>query len=578
MAAALLVVRKVVREQVLQEVSTSLEQKLRTCDSLLRIRLEQLARTALIVAETPYLTAAIETNHPETVQAVLDQHIQSSTDSVLIIFDAEGRLLAYRGARHLQPDQLDIAGFYGSQGLLGAKIDILDMNGIAVQAALAPVISPDPLSGMLLLGQVLVGMPIDTAYLASLEQMIGGQFVFARGHEAVVASAGVETELATAVLQQSQKPVLSSGRTVRTLAAGNGEYVVGRLPARASPEFGFVLFVPYDSIFQAILAPVERTILWISGFTLVIAILISSLISRHVVRPVQKLVSLTDAMSAGDYDQPIENPSHDEIGYLAHKFDTMRQSLQRQMTELGKRNAELEAALAQLEKTQQELVLSEKLAATGKITAQLSHELNNPIHNVRSCLEAATRKVKKGQDPQEYLQLAHDEIVRMGNLVRHMLDFYRPSIVEREAVDVNRLLENVLQTTRERLSQHQVIIVRKLAPDLPPIKAAPDQLKQVFMNLVMNAVDAMPGGGTIEISTQACDGVLWIDFRDSGMGIEPEKLPAIFDAFYTTKAQASGVGLGLSVSYGIIKGHRGKISVESAPGKGSLFRVQLPLS
>jgi signal transduction histidine kinase len=577
MALALFVVNKVVHNQVQKVVSSDLEQKIRAFDSLQRGQLELLAQRAVVVAETPHLRAAIETSHPETVQRELERNVSPETDSMMIVLDAQERILAYHGPDSLRAKKFLGKNFVGQATLSGAQIGVFIFDRLYLQTALVPVIVPDALRGKMLIGFIVLGYPIESVYLNHLQAIIGSEFVFSHGEEAIQASTGFDSKLAQTASALFSQPTNAKTNEVQTMETSSGEYLVGQWQLSGDSPFSYILLIPFGNIFKEIVQPVEHTILWIAAVTLVAAILISYFISRMVVSPVQRLVSATDAVSAGDYAHPIAIHSQDEIGYLAGKFDMMRQSLQKQMAALASQNKELEDALQQLEKAQQELVQSEKLAATGKITAQLSHELNNPIHNVRSCLESARRKIQNGKGTTEYLDLAHEEIVRMGKLVQQMLAFYRPPAVEREPVNVNRTLKQVLQMSRERFVENNVIVASRFAGDLPEIQASPDQLKQVFLNIIMNAIDAMPDGGKIEIATKSIDKIVEISFRDNGIGIEQEKLPNIFDAFYTTKSRASGVGLGLSVSYGIVKSLGGKIMVASEVGEGAMFTVQLPV-
>lgn len=577
MGLALLVVNKVVHTQVQRVVADDLLQKLRAFNSLQRGRMELLAQRVMIVAETPYLRAAIETRHPETIQRELQHLASPATDSLIWICDPKGEMLAAYGPPARIPNRFEADSFHDEQSILGAQIGVYFFGSSTLLAALAPVIVPDSFRGSVLLGYVLLGIPIDHSYLAFLEENIGCHFLFYCEQTILTSTSALSDRIVQTVVNRS-RGMTNETPAVKVLETREGEFLYGTWHFGSMQPFGFVLLAPFGTIFQKIVHPVERTMLWVGLFSLLAAILISFYVSRMIVKPVQKLVAATDAVTTGDYDHPIAIESRDEIGYLADKFDTMRQSLQRQMEELARQNHELEVALQELEKTQQELVQSEKLAATGKITAQLSHELNNPIHNVRSCLETARRKLAEGKDAGEYLALAHDEIIRMGRLVQQMLDFYRPAVVEREPVDVNRIIEQVLLMSRDRLSEHQIRLRKRFGRGLPPILASPDQMKQVFLNLILNAIDAMPSGGLLEIRTEAHYGECRIIFRDTGTGIPRDKLASIFDAFYTTKSRASGVGLGLSVSYGIVKSYGGKIWVESQPGKGSTFTVLLPLS
>lgn len=334
----------------------------------------------------------------------------------------------------------------------------------------------------------------------------------------------------------------------------------------------------------------KRSFILFVGFSIVAVIVAGMMFNRFVSRPVEKLVKATTAISGGNLDYEVVEGdegtvghSHDELVFLSLKFDAMRRSLKEKIEQLdeanrslAERNAEIEQALARLKQAQEELVRSERLAATGKMTAQLSHEINNPIHNIQSLLESSLRKVDGST--RELLALALEEVTRMAKLTRQMLEFYRGSVVEieRVPVDVKEILNNLVRENGAVLEQHGIQTVLDLADGTSCVLGSRDKLKQVFLNLILNARDAMPHGGTLTLRVRHANGRVQIDVADTGVGIPQENLGRIFDAFFTTKKEVSGVGLGLAVTYGIIQQHQGTITVSSAPGKGATFHIALP--
>ncbi len=334
----------------------------------------------------------------------------------------------------------------------------------------------------------------------------------------------------------------------------------------------------------------KRSFIIFIGFAVVAIVLASVVVSRFVSRPVDALVKATTEISAGnlDYailrdDRAVAHASRDELAFLSSKFDAMRESLKEKIQQLdeanknlAERNAEVEQALARLKEAQDELVKSERLAATGRMTAQLSHEINNPIHNIQSLLESSLRKVDGVAH--ELVSLALEEVTRMAKLTRQMLDFYRGSLVEfeRAPVDVQDLLEHLLKENERPFADHNIITQFHADADLPLVSGSRDKLKQVFLNLMINARDAMPNGGRLRLSATRKDGLVQVQVSDTGVGIPPEHLGKIFDAFFTTKKEVSGVGLGLSVTYGIVQQHKGTIAVTSTVGAGTTFTVELP--
>ncbi|HEY4723209.1 MAG TPA: ATP-binding protein, partial [Anaerolineae bacterium] len=241
-------------------------------------------------------------------------------------------------------------------------------------------------------------------------------------------------------------------------------------------------------------------------------------------------------------------------------------------------NARLYGELAdfagELERSQAQLIQAEKLAATGRLAASMAHEINNPLQAIHNCLHLISRPITDAKK-QHYLLMAQEEVMRLITLVQRTLEFYRPSKGKLSASQCNALVENVLALSGKRLEHGHVQVHTQLMPDLPGVAIVPDQITQVLLNLVINAVEAMPNGGDLWLSTFVEGGWLRIAVRDNGQGISSDEAAKIFEPFYTTKA--TGTGLGLAVSYGIIQQHGGRIDVAGAPGEGTTFTVSLPL-
>jgi signal transduction histidine kinase len=244
-------------------------------------------------------------------------------------------------------------------------------------------------------------------------------------------------------------------------------------------------------------------------------------------------------------------------------------------------NARLYTELAEfareLERSQAQLVKAEKLAATGKLAASLAHEINNPLQAIQNCLHLVTqRRTLDESKRQMYLSMAQEEVQRLIDLVQRMLDFYRPTTESKGPVDMQEVLDDVLSLAGKRIQHGNVVVHRDASDPLPPVLGIANQLKQVFLNITINAVEAMPDGGDLYVDSVWDEqrGEVGVSFTDSGDGIPLAELANIFDPFYTSKPK--GTGLGLSVSHGIIERHGGRIDVRSDVGKGSTFTVHLP--
>jgi len=253
------------------------------------------------------------------------------------------------------------------------------------------------------------------------------------------------------------------------------------------------------------------------------------------------------------------------------------QLLQRNLTQTESLHAETQA---RLDTAQAQLLQSAKLAAVGELAASVAHEINNPLYAARNSLYLVEQDLPPGAPQRQFLEIAQSELGRIARIITRMRDFYRPTRVELEPTTINDVLMATIDLVQTHLRHGQVAVTTDLADDLPQMTAHTDQLRQVFLNLMLNACDAMPNGGTLRITSHAhpasADQPVDIIVRiaDTGIGIAPEHRAHLFEPFYTTKAQ--GTGLGLAISAHIITQHGGTIEVASEVGVGTTFTVRLP--
>jgi signal transduction histidine kinase/CheY-like chemotaxis protein len=242
-------------------------------------------------------------------------------------------------------------------------------------------------------------------------------------------------------------------------------------------------------------------------------------------------------------------------------------------------NARLYAAqleyVRKVEESQRALLQAEKMATAGRLSASIAHEVNNPLQAVQNCLHLASRGDLPAEKREEYFSLARAELDRLALTVKRMLDFYRPGPASREKINLTEILDHVLHLMSKQLSERSVMVDFEIPDNLPLILAVGSQVQQVFINLVLNASDAMPEGGQLQISARPVRGGVEILFQDSGQGIPPEKQANIFEPFFSTKE--GGTGLGLTVSYNIITAHGGTLELLGDRGPGACFRVFLPI-
>ncbi|MFC1886812.1 PAS domain S-box protein [Thermodesulfobacteriota bacterium] len=230
-----------------------------------------------------------------------------------------------------------------------------------------------------------------------------------------------------------------------------------------------------------------------------------------------------------------------------------------------------------LRQTQEQLLQSEKLAAMGRLTSQIAHELNNPLYGIMNTLELLKTEISPENKRRKLLEMSLSETLRLADMLRKMLSFSKPDQKEKSPTDINTVIDEILLLNRKQLQENDIKIKSDLADGLNKVNASKNQLRQVFLNMIGNARDAMPNGGTLTVTTKADDDNILIEISDTGEGIREEHQNKIFDAFFTTKGSVKGVGLGLSVCYGFIVDHGGDITVASKPGEGAAFMIRLPV-
>lgn len=567
------------RDHIRSRAASDLVTHRSTLGALFALQLEELGRTAELFAETPRLKAVAELGDPNTVAQLMSELEPGIGADLLVVADRAGRLLF--GAAGETPAALP-PGLLAADpvpGRPGARTGFVAIDTQVFRAASAPIlVGTDPV------GRLLLGFRITGSYLATLKELIGSDVALVAGGRLVGATVGDAERPDVARWVAGDRGADPSGDPPE-FAAGEERFLSAAVtPAALGPASGghrvrAVILSPIRRETEAALHPVIRSFALLSGAVLVVTVGVGFFVSRGVTRPIAGLVQGTAEIGRGNYDYEIAVPKGVELRILATRFGEMSAALKEKVSQLGERNRELELALRKLRETQEELIRSERLAATGRLTAQLSHEINNPVHNILSSLQTALKRTPSGAESRELLETAHDEVERLARLTRQLLTAYRESAAApdpRAPLDLNALLREVASSSAELLRRNSIEVVHSFTGSLPPVLGSSDRLKQLFLNLIVNARDAMPRGGTLTLSTAAGGGTVTATVADTGVGIPAEHLDRIFDAFFTTKGKVSGTGLGLSVSYGIVQQHRGTITVASRPGEGAAFTVSLP--
>jgi signal transduction histidine kinase len=454
------------------------------------------------------------------------------------------------------------------ESLVPVRVAIAPVSGpdsAAIRADTASAAGGDSLSEgadsvpVRILGVVGVGSRLDSTAIEDLKNFTGGPVALVVG-DSVVATT-LPDSLTRALSEIDLAAVLRHPGTFRSPVDRLPYlFAVNALPTTQRPAAVFV----FRSVAQElrIARGIKQSVVGIGVVALVLAVALALLVARIVARPAQALAAAATDLARGNFGAPLPPASGDEIGRLTRAFGEMRSAIA--------------AREARLRSAQAELIHREKLAAMGRLVAQLSHEINNPIYNIQNCLEVLDRRGDPKDPNREFLELAREELDRMAGLTRQMLDQSRPLADAARPTDMNQMVQRVMTLARPELESHGVRRDVRLEEQLPRVVVHPDAIQQVLANLVYNAIDAMPGGGTLRLTTRADAEAVEVVVEDTGSGISEENLPHIFEAFYTTKPGVRGIGLGLFVSEGIIRGHRGRLLVESKQGAGSRFTVQLP--
>ena len=301
------------------------------------------------------------------------------------------------------------------------------------------------------------------------------------------------------------------------------------------------------------------------------------LFSRGIIRPMALLKEAAESIAGGSLEQRVNIKASNEIGSFALSFNIMADKLEEKIKTLERLNKELTAM-------QGELVRSEKLATVGRLAAGIAHEIGNPLGAILGYVDILKKQESsafggRSQESEEILTRLEKEILRIDAIVRGLLDFSRPSKDALHTIDINRTVEDSVEILLPQFSANGISFDLKLDKDMPNVLMDDGKLKQVLLNIFINAKDAMPEGGKIFIKTTQALGRSYviISITDTGRGIREEDIGKIFDPFFTTKEQEKGTGLGLSVSLGIIEAYGGDIKVKSKEGEGTTFEVFLPI-
>lgn len=355
-----------------------------------------------------------------------------------------------------------------------------------------------------------------------------------------------------------------------------GEALSGGITIRAS----------LTPIYETLRETEKLVLLYIFLDTLILVIVGLILLNRIVVNPIHRLLKMTAEYKGGDMIPALSDTSRNEIGELTRSLNVMLKRLNENKEELKAHIASLEEANRELQQAQNEILKSEKLASVGRLAAGVAHEIGNPIGITLGYLDLLRREDVTGDERRDFLSRMESELTRVNRIIRDLLDFSRPSQGSPEKTRGHETLMNTLEVLRPQPMMGEIRIDLSLQAEEDTLLADPDQLQQVFLNIIMNAADALAesrsrGGSGEErrltIGTRNMGRSIEFRFEDTGPGIPQDEIGRVFDPFYTTKEPGKGTGLGLAVCYRIVERLGGKIEIGSVLGKGTAICVTLPL-
>ncbi|HET9235129.1 MAG TPA: ATP-binding protein [Candidatus Eisenbacteria bacterium] len=595
-------------DEVQQHEDRALAQTQAAFEALQAHRRNLLLERCRLVSELPYFKAAVSVYDPtlppdqqaEALATVTDmaRRILERIDVDLItLTSGDGTPLISVGTaleRAYDPAPLSALARHAmrhmtSDGFITAGDELVYVTAVQVQV------------GSVRTGALCLGTSLDTELVTSLEDMTGSAIVLL-GRERIFAMSRsvplpVQYDLrgrAATLLGSSHRELLElEGTRYRSLwipFEGPGNEALG----------SFVVLRSEDDAL-AFLAEVREGLVLIASLAGAIALAFSFLFARHITVPLRKLVAFTERLGSGDLSAEVSIGTRDELGLLGESFNRMVQSLAQSRRELESSHRILEERSTELEVTNQDLrnskeemervnraleeahaqvIQAGKMAAFGELGAGLAHDLKQPLASIRGFAQLVERRLAgKDADVDRNLKLIIESVDHMNQIVQGLKDFARKSNAQFRDVNVNDVLARTCLLFEGQMRAKRIKLEVDLERDLPLVRGEPNQLQQVFTNLLANARDALElEGGTVRVRSQLLGGGdhVVISVTDNGPGIPPEHLAKIWSSFFTTKPEGKGTGLGLSITEGIVADHGGRIDVSSRPHEATTFRIFLP--
>ncbi len=390
--------------------------------------------------------------------------------------------------------------------------------------------------------------------------------------------------IATLVSEEVNDAVLRDGeRWIGDAFVVNTWYIGAYEPIRdiQNKIIGILYVGTLKEPFNDLLRNTLMTFLGITLIGMFLVVLVSIFQAKKISNPLKQLEGIAVEITAGNYNQEFKLKAPREIEHLASSLDCMAKELENEKRELeewaNKLEKKVEERTNEIKKIHSQLFRSEKLASLGKLAAGVAHEINNPLTGILTNSSLLLEDLSETDPKREDVEVIVKETIRCREIVKRLLDFAKQIAPQKKLTNINTLIENIILLVRNQTSFRNIKIEKNLSSDIPDIMIDPDQVQQVFINIILNASEAMTRGGelTIDSKMDSNGNSIVVSIKDTGPGIPEHLHEKIFDPFFTTKEQ--GTGLGLSISYGIIEQHGGTINLETEIAKGTTFTIQLPI-
>jgi signal transduction histidine kinase len=529
-------------------------------ENFAELRGHDLLLRARNIQSDPRFKAVSQVNDAKTMTMLLSDLIEELNLQAAAYFDSKGKEVAWVGMADAATNKTTLSHLPDAMRG-GSPDDFVVLDHRLLEIVEVPVMIGDSSGGALMIGE-----EIGSRAANDFQKLTGCEQVLYDGDRIIVSTFRDEAEV-----REIQR-IVSEKKVSDELSIKGRRFLVrgGALGRQDEPACRYLLLSSMEPALGELHAT-QWVVMLIGTFGLITSVAIVRLILVRATAPLNQLQAGAERMGRGDFSQRVEVNSKDEFGDLAVAFNEMSGRLQTSMQNL-------ESSIATLKETRARLIQSEKLSAMGEFISGVAHELNNPLTVLIGFTHLLQESPLSAEYKSEVRQIA-DASDRCHKIVQNLLSFARQRPPERKAVDLNEVLEGTARFLQYELRTSNVELDRQYEANLPAVMADAHQLQQVFLNLINNARQAIEEAGRkgrITLRTISAAQSVRTTIEDDGPGIPENVINRIFDPFFTTKAVGKGTGLGLSVSYGIIQEHGGDIRVESRPGRGTTFIIDLP--